>query len=91
MCRVGLVGWDLEMWFSATDVDVLFSGTENMISVENISLHLMQLNRTQLRPFLMLQKSLFRSLSIFSSKMSSPSCERTSQSFLFLNKNLICA
>ncbi len=37
MCRVGLVGWDPETWFSATDVDVLFSRTENMISEENIS------------------------------------------------------
>ncbi len=71
MCRVGLVGWDPETWFSATDVDVLFSRTENMISEENIFLHLMQVNRPQLRPVLMFQKSLFRLLSIFSSKMSS--------------------
>ncbi len=72
MCRVGLVGWDPETWFSATDVDVLFSRTENMISEENIFLHLMQVNRPQLRPvMLMFQKSLFRLLSIFSSKMSS--------------------
>ncbi len=54
MCRVGLVGWDPETSFSATDVDVLFSGTENMISDKNIFLHLMQVNRTQ--------KSLFRLL-----------------------------
>ncbi len=71
MCRVGLMGWDPETWFSATDVDVLFSRTENMISEENIFLHLMQVNRPQLRPVLMFQKSLFRLLSIFSSKMSS--------------------
>ncbi len=71
MCRVGLVGWDPETWFSATDVDVLFSRTENMISEENIFLHLMQVNRPQIRPVLMFQKSLFRLLSIFSSKMSS--------------------
>ncbi len=71
MCRVGLVGWDPEPWVSATDVDVLFSRTENMISEEIIFLHLMQVNRPQLRPVLMFQKSLFRLLSIFSSKMSS--------------------
>ncbi len=71
MCRVGLVGWDPETWFSATDVDVLFSRTENMISEENMFLHLMQVNRPQLRPVLMFQKSLFRLLSSFSSKMSS--------------------
>ncbi len=70
MCRVGLVEWGPETWFSATDVDVLFSRTENMISEENIFLHLMQVNRPQLRPVLMFQKSLFRLLSIFS-KMSS--------------------